>query len=125
MSTDSTERPMQYRRRVPRQRIGWSGQYLVEDTPDVGWRECLVVDISVLGAGVELYGIHSADLLGDRVIVDVNSPVGTSISVRMAGNVRNTAPGPSGGLRIGMEFIGLNDTERSILNTLERLQIAW
>ncbi|HEY3942436.1 MAG TPA: PilZ domain-containing protein [Acidimicrobiales bacterium] len=116
---------MEYRRRVPRQHVGWLGQYIVEAEPGSGWTDCEVVDISVLGVGLELFGSHTTDLVGQRLVVEVRTPVGTSISIRMVGDVRNMGPGRMGGARVGMEFVGLTETERSILDTLALMQVAW
>ena len=116
---------VEYRRRVPRQQAGWSGLYTIDLDPGSGWHDCLVIDFSVLGVGVELYGPVPTNVIGQRVVVEVRSPVGTSVSIRMAADVRNSAPGRLGGVRVGGEFVGLCDTERSILNALELMQIAW
>ena len=116
---------MQRRRRVPRQSAGWSGTYVVEDEPRAGSHDCLVIDISVLGVGLELLGSVPTDLVGRRISLEVQTPVGTSVSIRLVGEVRNSAPGRLGGVRVGLEFIGLSDTERSILDALELMQIAW
>jgi hypothetical protein len=116
---------MERRRRVPRQSAGWSGRFKDEGDRFGDWGDCLVIDISVLGVGLELYGPVPRDLIGRRIAVEVQTPIGTSVSIRLAGEVRNTAPGPHGGVRVGMEFVGLTETERSILNALELMQIAW
>lgn len=89
------------------------------------WLECSVLDISIIGVGVEVFGGLPRDLIGRRMIVDVHAGGGASVSVHMVGQIRNTGPGPHGGTRVGMEFEGLSDTERSILDALEMMHVAW
>ena len=117
---------MELRRRTPRvPTTGWLGKYVIEDAPGDESAECQVLDISAIGVGLELFGEVSADLIGRRLIVQVQSPVGDSVSIRLVGQVRNTGPGPEGGTRAGLEFVGLSETERAILNVMELMQIAW
>jgi hypothetical protein len=116
---------MERRRRVPRQGVGWPGTYTLEGVTAPEPRECRVLDISVIGAGLEVFGPVPTELMGRRVDVEVKSPSGGSVTIRMAGEVRNVSPGPSGGVRVGIQFIGLSDTERSILQALDMMQVAW
>ncbi len=51
------------RRLLPRQFTDWNGRYRIEGDPDGVWRPCRVVDVSTLGAGLELYGT-SPDEIG-------------------------------------------------------------
>ena len=44
------------RRRSPRLLAGWRGRYTLDDRPDDGWYECRIIDVSVGGASVELFG---------------------------------------------------------------------
>ena len=87
--------------------------------------EPLSLGLSVLGVGLELYGAVPSDLMGSRISIEVQTLIGGAVSIQLADEVRNTAPGPRGGVRVGMEFVGLSDTERSILDTLELMQMAW
>lgn len=107
----------------------WSGRYIVEDDPASEWSECRVLDISVLGVGLELFPIdHDEDsglLVGHRLVVLVQAPVGESISVRLMGTVKNVGGGTQGGVRAGLEFVGLSDTEQAIVKVIEQLQVAW
>jgi hypothetical protein len=120
----------EFRRRVPRiATTSWSGRYIVEDDPESEWMECRVLDISVLGVGLELFPIDSHDdagqLVGHRLVVQVQAPVGESISVRLTGTVKNVGSGAEGGIRTGLEFVGLSDTEQAIVKVIEQLQAAW
>ncbi len=127
------------RRRVPRQEAGWPGYCGIDDDPESAWYECRVVDISVLGAGIEVYdpgkpllgagieifGPAGDDLIGHKITVDAHTSSGGSVSIRFTGMIRNTKPGPNGGLRAGIEFLGLSEEERSMLDALERMQVVW
>src|SRR5580704_7773205 len=103
------ERPdSEFRRRVPRiATTSWSGRYIVEDDPQSEWTECRVLDISVLGVGLELFPIDSdhdpGQLVGHRLVIQVQAPVGESISVRLMGSVTHVGSGPEGGVRTGLE----------------------
>lgn len=118
---------MERRRRLPRQAAGWAGKYCVEGDDPEAWHPCHVLDISVVGVGVELFGpvSHSQDLLGRRVVVEVETPTGASLSIRARGEVRNVSSGPEGGTRVGMEFVDLTETELSILDALVVMGALW
>jgi len=115
-----------HRRRAPRVSADtWPGKYVVEDDPSSGWHECLLIDLSLLGMGLELFGPSSAGLIGRRVLVHIDVGEGKSIALRLAGAVRNLNPGPSGGTRAGIEFTDLSEGERSVLRMMEHLKIRW
>lgn len=118
---------MERRRRVPRQIAGWTGKYRIEGDDPEAWHECRILDISVIGVGVELFGpvIQPDRLFGRRLVVEAQTPSGESLSVRARGEVRNVGPGAEGGVRVGMEFIELSDTERSILDALVVMGALW
>ena len=56
-----------------------------------------MIDISVIGVGLELFGSPPEDLIGRRLVVEVQTPIGASVGIHLVGEVRNTAPGPDGG----------------------------
>jgi c-di-GMP-binding flagellar brake protein YcgR len=117
---------MALRRRAPRVITpGWLGIYIVEDDSRAGWGDCRVLDLSILGVGLELFGTVPDDLVGHRIVVQISVSVGTSISLRLVGEVRNTADGPQGGNRVGMEFVDLSDTERAVIGVIEKLGATW
>jgi hypothetical protein len=43
----------------------------------------------------------------------------------LVGEIRYVVPSPGQGFRIGIQFAGLSETERSILDTFERMRLAW
>ena len=116
---------MELRRRIPRQVIGWTGKCILEDDPFAGWVECRAIDISLIGVGLEVLDLMPNNLVGRGLQVEVHPPTSKAVSIRMAGKVRNVGPGPTGGTRIGLELTGLSETERSILDTLELMQVAF
>lgn len=84
-----------------------------------------MMDISVIGVGLELFGAVPEDLIGHQLAVEVHTPIGASVSIRLVGEVRNTGPGPEGGTRVGLEFVDLSETERQMLHVMELLQVVW
>lgn len=110
----SDPEPGQNRRRTQRQSAVWIGSCHVEGEPPDLWRDCGVFDFSNFGLGMDLR--HPSDLVGCRV--SVRLPVGTSIDVILAGEVRNAKAGPEGVVRVGVEFVGLSKPERSIVDLL-------
>ena len=116
---------MERRRRVPRIDAGWSGKYRFEDDPNSAWSPCRLVDISILGVGLELFGFTRKDLVGHTLVVQLEAPAGASVTFRLVGKVRYTGPGSLGGTRVGIEFIDLSDTEREILRAIELMHVVW
>lgn len=112
------------RRRVPREPAGWPGSYRF-DTDDGAAGECRVIDISIIGAGVEVHGTLPDRVVGRRVVVEAQAPSGGSISLRITGECRYVSPGGAGGTRVGIEFTDLTETERSILAVLGKMQVVW
>ena len=111
---------VELRRRVPRQGVTWFGKCFIDGR--FGSWECRVVDVSILGVGLELFGPPPRDVIGGRILADVDHG---SISLQLRGIVRHTASGSEGGLRVGLEFTDLSDTERSILDALEQMNVGW
>jgi hypothetical protein len=99
-------------RRAQRKSAIWMGSWHVEGEPSDLWQDCGVFDFSKFGLGVDLR--HPSDLMGCRV--SVRLPVGASIDVTLTGVVRNAKAGPDGVVRVGIEFVGLSKTERSIVD---------
>lgn len=118
---------MEHRRRVPRQNAGWEGIYCIEGDEPSARYGCRILDISLIGIGVELFGpvpVPGA-LVGRRMTVEANPPVGASLSIRARGEVRNVSPGTHGGTRVGIEFVDLTELERSILDVLVVMDAFW
>jgi hypothetical protein len=94
------------------------GSCHVEGDPSDSWQACGVFDFSTLGVGMDLRHPSASDLMGRRV--SVRLPVGDSMDITLTGEVRNAKAGPEGVVRAGIEFVGLLETERSIVDLMER-----
>ena len=120
---------MENRRRAERQSAFWACYCHIEDEPSDHWRDCTINDISTLGVGIDLCYPDAVELLGlwhDGDVrlhpsrrISVRFEFGPSINVTIAGELRNAGSGPDGIIRAGIEFVGLNDTEVSVVDLLE------
>jgi len=116
----------EHRRRLPRQEADWPGRYTIEGTGDRRWGSCVVVDISVLGAGLELFGAAPRDsVVGSDLLVEVQTPAGASITLQIMGKILYLIPGKQGGTRVGIAFQSLSRTEAAILDVLENMHAVW
>lgn len=113
-----------HRRRIPRQEVRWKGTCHIDGDPGT-LVDCGIVDISVIGVGIVLDGPVPSDLTGRTITVDVQASDGGTVSLRLVGEIRYVVPSPGQGFRIGIQFAGLSETERSILDTFERMRLAW
>jgi PilZ domain-containing protein len=91
------------------------GSCHLEGEPADLWRDCGVFDFSSFGLGMDLR--HPSDRLPGRV--SVRLPAGASIDVTLTGEVRSEKAGPNGVTRVGIEFVDLSKTERSIVDQLK------
>jgi len=105
----------QLRRSLPRQFANWSGTYVIEADPERRWRDCRVIDISSLGAGLELLDAPPEAMEGHRI----------SVAVYLQGEIRNTRPTRGGQLRVGTQFIELSVEDRRYLTSLAGLGAHW
>jgi len=112
-------------RRLPRQEADWPGTFTIEGLREAAWGACLVLDISILGAGLELLEDTPAELIGREILVEVQTPAGAAITLQMMGKIRNSGPGSRGGTRVGIEFGDVSPTEQAILNVLAHMRIVW
>ena len=127
------------RRRVPRQNPGWLGKCAFEGDPGSSWYECQVLDVSILGsglevsdlgqsllgAGLEIFSPVPQDLVGNKITVDAHTPERESVSFRFTGLIRHVRSELPGSIRAGIEFLGLSPTERTMLDALERMRVVW
>jgi hypothetical protein len=111
------------RRRAERQSAVWIGLCHVQGDPLDLWRDCGVFDLSAFGVGMDLRHPDAPALIGRRV--SVRLPIGLSMDMTLTGDVRNAKEGPDGIVRIGVEFEDVSDTERSIVDLLERDTLRW
>ncbi len=111
---------MENRRRVDRQQAGWVGSCKLAGEPAAGWSDCRVVDISQLGVGITFEYPEPSDLPGRLISVNLPGDAG-SINVRLEGEIKNVVPMMSGGVRVGIEFVRLSETERAIAAVLSAM----
>ena len=116
---------MELRRRAPRIKIDWLGRCRLDDEPDSAVWDCQVIDISLLGVGVELLRDCPGDLVGRVLVVDVEPPIGHSVRLQVSGQVMNQGKTPQGLTRVGLQFVGLSDTEIAVLEVIEQLRMFW
>jgi PilZ domain len=119
------------RRRAERRSALWMGRCHIEDEPSDLWRECTVIDVSTLGVGIDLCHPDPVELLGlwqDGVLrlhaergITVRVEPSPSVDMTVAGQVRNAGSKPDGTVRAGIEFVGLSETERSIVESERRV----
>ncbi|MGO9457498.1 MAG: PilZ domain-containing protein [Acidimicrobiales bacterium] len=115
----------QRRRRLPRETAGWRGRYRFDNGPAHSSEECRILDLSLIGVGVEVFGALPEDAVGRHISVEVETPAGASVTLRLNGVVRNTGLGQEGGTRLGVEFTGLSETERAIIDVMGHMRIVW
>jgi len=79
---------------------------------------CVVRDLSVAGAGLELSDREVA--VGDLVALNLQLGDGRVASIRLNGEVRHTAKNHQGLVTAGIEFVNVGDLERALLVRLLR-----
>jgi PilZ domain len=105
------------RRRLHRQPAGWVASYQLAGEQDAGWRDCRVVDISMLGLGITFDHPDPSALAGR--LVSVNLPGhGSCVNVRLEGEIKNASATLSRDIRVGIEFVRLSETEQAITAVL-------
>ena len=106
---------LRLRRLLPRQFTDWHGRYMIEGDPDEFWRPCRVVDVSTLGAGLELFDTTPDEMAEQRII----------LSVDLRGEVKHAMAASPDGIRVGIQFEDLSANERAYIRSLVRLQALW
>ena len=86
-----------------------------DDPDDHHWRDCLIVDLSSTGAGVQLFGATKKESLGCRVVV----------AVQMAGVIRHSQSVEKDPTKVGIEFVVLTDLARVRMESLRTLGARW
>lgn len=103
------------RRRAPRLTAGWQSRYAVDGRPDDGWYGCRVLDISLGGVALELFGPAPLQDAGIHVEIHVPTyPVGLHLRAR----ARSVGPSTSTGIRVGVEWHDVTPVQAQLLNSL-------
>src|ERR1700722_15113479 len=108
---------MHYRRRVERQPTAWAGFCHIEGESPSMWRDCEVIDISMLGLGITFHHPQPWELMNRRILVDV-SAIGNAVNIRLEGEIRDAAFTLEGDIRVGIELVGLSPSELAITAVL-------
>ncbi len=103
---------MEHRRRQHRQSANWAGSCHVEGDSALGWRDCRIIDISMVGLGITFQYPWPSKLPGCPISVELPA-FGDSVIIRLEGVIRNATP-LDGVVRVGIEFVGLSEAEQSI-----------
>jgi c-di-GMP-binding flagellar brake protein YcgR len=97
--------------RVP---AGWQGRYTLQDRPGDRY-ECRVVDISLGGAGLELFGPAPLEHAGIQVEFRSETlPEG----LHLPALARHMEPSTSTGARVGVEWHDLTRAQTTMLHAL-------
>lgn len=103
--------------RIPRQCASWYGACHIDGESVPSWRDCRLINFSVLGLGITLHHFWPSELVGRRISVDVPA-VGNSVNIRLEGVITNEEPTSGGVVRVGIEFDGLSKVELTIASVL-------
>jgi hypothetical protein len=117
------------RRRVPRQGTRRSGAYQWKDDLQSAWRDCEVIDISVLGARLKISQAACNDLIGREITVELHKGdalTGAMKRSRLSGVVRDARSDFDGETGVGIQFLGdLPWSEQAVLEGYERMRLSW
>jgi c-di-GMP-binding flagellar brake protein YcgR len=113
------------RRRTRREPAGWPGHYALAASPrhdwervshwSLEWSRCRVVDVSMGGAALELFGPNVA--VGDSLVVDLQLVRNSVARVTLSAEVRREA-NVNDIQRIGIQFVDVSDFEDALLRRL-------
>jgi hypothetical protein len=88
---------------------------MIEGDPSEVWRPCRVVDVSTLGAGLELFGT-TPDEMAQRTI---------ALSVDLRGEVKHAVEATDDGIRAGIQFEDFTPSQSDYIRSLVKLQTLW
>jgi len=110
------------RRRAARREAGWMSTYVVANDEEE-WAialadnvPCVVHDLSLTGAGLELARADVA--VDDHLVVDLQLGGDRKASIQLTGAVRHLTPTENGCVRAGVEFIEIGTLEHALLQRL-------
>jgi c-di-GMP-binding flagellar brake protein YcgR len=106
------------RRRAIRHPAAWSGRYQIEESPERGWRDCRVIDVSMTGAAVEPFGLGPDEIPEGTLGLDLVPMPDVPEHLHLRGDIRHRTRTSAGRVRVGIEFVGLSTRERDQLQRL-------
>lgn len=110
-----TETPL--RRLVPRQVTLVGGQYMIQGVRPKRWRECLIVDMSVTGAGLELRDTTPEELQNRHIILAAKGKHHKAEVIYAREGLDH--------LRVGVRFAELTDAELAYIESLLKMGVRW
>jgi hypothetical protein len=106
----------QLRRAVPRQPADWFGFYRFDNVQSEPWRACRVLDISPLGAGLEIFSVVPDEPVEGAVVV----------SLELRGLTRNVVRNDDQqSARIGIQFPELTEAAKQYLREMNGTRSQW
>jgi hypothetical protein len=109
-------------RHDPRYPSDWAARFRFDITNE--WRPCRLIDVSLDGAAIELYGLSPHDSLDRRIHVEVASISGEGEAIHILGDVRHKACTQDGRVVVGIRFLLPNREQRNLLRLLVSLRVA-
>jgi len=104
------------RRAVPRQPADWFGYYRFDNVENEAWRRCRVLDISSLGAGIELMATAPSDRLDGLITVSFE------LRGKLRGSMRIADEATA---RVGVEFTDVSDAARTFIRSIDIAGPRW
>jgi hypothetical protein len=83
-----------------------------------GWRDCTLVDVSGTGAGFQAYMLATDAVQLSTAELELIDASGGEGRIRLRGQVRHLTRSDEGHVRVGIEFVGLTELERRLLEML-------
>lgn len=106
---------MEQKRIILRQPTDWFGTYRIVGDPNQDKRWCRILDISTLGAGLELFGTTPEAAAEHRL----------NVTVQLRGDSRGAVQMPNDLVRVGVEFTDLTGEAESYVHSLFDSEERW
>jgi len=108
---------MEHRRRE-RLPVGRRGFCRIDSDPRDEWLHCRLVDVSMLGLGIDVQHPAPTASIGRRITVEI-LPFGDSVNFRLEGSIREATRMRAGGtIRVRIAFGRLTTSERYMIDVL-------
>lgn len=106
----------QLRRAAPRQVADWFGFYRFDNAKDARWRCCRIIDVSPLGAGLELFETSPGESLEGHI----------TVSLELHGDMRSVVTNDDDNTaRVGVVFPVPTDAAKEYIRTLGGTHSRW
>ena len=106
------------RNAAERRPVDWLGRYTVERFPELGSGHCRVFDVSLDGAGLELFGPAIEESSGEHLLLELQVVDPDPAGIRLRGLIKNADATDHGSVTVGVDFVDLRDLERGVLASL-------